>query len=597
MLAAVHPGAAAGTFVRALHPTQELAEKVRSAMHRCCLFQCRGYWKGQLEALPPAELRQVIEWIGEREESLEPLAPFLSVEQLQGLTQLRSAQSMLKEAETYLNGHSHITPTLKTRLLNLLEIVITFIESIVASFGIGDFFKPSENSLHAEFKAQKIMMLLSWFTMLTGLLAPLIGAEMVAWIVGGTLLIIAGLSLLLPYIRVAPTQLPEGENWSKLLREGKLHAVQGRRECLDQIARALAAGTRVKTHPMLIGKSGVGKTETIKALVQAIERGDYPALKGKQVIYFNTATLVQHQEMFGGGNKILSRISEEMGRHREKYILVFDEIHYALKEKEGSAIGEQLKTMLDPGNENFPYVIGVTTEQEYDRDIYGNHAAFARRFKLIPISNPQPHETLEILSNTLLQYAKETLVDPGALSHLLEKTTQLYPEAPQPYTAQKILMKCIQATSEGQRSPLERRVAALRSQLESLYAQAAVAPTDPHSAATLEAQLHLLETQLSQEKGALSRLFQLKQQLADTKRKTMQKVIQAAHSSNLTPLYLLNNFQLPLLETRLRREATRLGVHAAITAPLIDQMIAEETANDIRLRGQEEFVARIGPHA
>ena len=115
--------------------------------------------------------------------------------------------------------------------------------------------------MHSQMKGQKVMMLIGLFSLLSAVLIPVLGPALGGMIVGGALLGIAALSLIYPYSRPAPTFLPLAQNWTQLYEKGQLPVVSGRKESVDEIAATLIGGKGVKMHPMLIGKSGVGKTE------------------------------------------------------------------------------------------------------------------------------------------------------------------------------------------------------------------------------------------------------------------------------------------------------------------------------------------------
>src|SRR5205085_1295374 len=151
-------------------------------------------------------------------------------------------------------------------------------------------------------------------------------------------------------IKPKTTHLPaNAENWTKQVQNGGFVA-QGRKESLDEIANII----KMNRHAILVGPSRVGKSLTAKAFAQAVERGDYPELKGKVVFRINTTDIVGQKASFlGGGNNILNKISAAMGRHRDDIILVLDEIHMACKNNE--KIADQLKTFLDEAGE-FPHV-------------------------------------------------------------------------------------------------------------------------------------------------------------------------------------------------------------------------------------------------
>ena len=156
------------------------------------------------------------------------------------------------------------------------------------------------------------------------------------------------------------------------------------------------------------------------AFAQAVERGDYPELKGKKVFYINTTALIGERNgpsVFTGGS-VLKRISDAMGVNRKDIILVLDEIHNACKENSKAA--DQLKTYIDEGGD-FPHVIGITTDEEYESYVKKN-TAFSLRFDPVKIQNTSEDETLKILSDTLLQSSVKPLLE--------ENSDSMHSEAP-----------------------------------------------------------------------------------------------------------------------------------------------------------------------
>ncbi|MCH9625090.1 MAG: hypothetical protein S4CHLAM123_02570 [Chlamydiales bacterium] len=394
------------------------------------------------------ELKDLFEKMSHVEHSQDPfkllyqIAAALPVEKLESILQLQDqnllehAKKSLGEAKYYFETTEVMTPSVKAKLSLFVDKSLSVLDTVIATFGIGDLFDPVEDEFLTSMRSQKIFMLISLFTILTSTLLPLLGVTAGSSIVGSVLILFAAVSVLWPKIKPLPSHLPLSENWSLQAKAKKLNALMGRKEPLRKIAEAL---TNHK-HPLLIGPSGIGKTQTVEAFVQALEKGEYPELTGKKVFYFNTANIVTNQGALGSGNKSLQKISAAMGRHRDNCILVLDEIHTAYQAKESTAIGDQLKTYLDQKPEgSFPHVIGLTTEEEYLRDIYTEHSAGDRRFEVINITSTSSEETLTILNAQILQEAPDALLSPGALEYLLEKTR----EAAQPLTARKLLSKCI----------------------------------------------------------------------------------------------------------------------------------------------------------
>ncbi|MES2273959.1 MAG: AAA family ATPase [Chlamydiota bacterium] len=601
------------------------SQKVIQAVRSRWSFLNRSMLQREIADLNSNELKQLLDAVvlEIKPEEVERFGAMVSLEALQNAVRiqypehvngLQSAKQCFHEAKYFLEiVDSKTAPTLKSRLVQVLNVLIAIVESILTAFGVADFFKPPENSGEGEFKSQKIMLLLTLFSLLSTLLLPILGAALVGMIVGSSLLAIAALSILYPYFKPPASKLPRAENWTQQLNQGNLFVADGRKGTLDEIAQTLIASKEVKTHVMLIGKTGIGKTETAKAFVQAVERGDYPELKGKQIFYLNAADLLSETE-FSGANKILSQLSEAMGRHREKMILVIDEIHMVCQKRENVVLSDQLKTFLDPGKENFPYVIGITTEEEYFREIHANQAAFARRFKRIPIENTGDAETLKILSNAFLRQAPKTLLEQGALQMLLQKTKVAFGEqAAQPGASLKILSQCIKQTSNSQKLPLQIRIERMREHLQTIYSQGVVGqgngllPYGRENLAPLEQQLKQLEADFQVEKEKLLLLDQARGKLADVKIATFRTIFKTsklglnalseADKKQLGTYLIQSHFQAPLLEAKIRKEARLLGAKTIVDEALIDEVIAEELENEARaheviLRGRAQIAAR-----
>jgi MoxR-like ATPase len=488
---------------------------------------------------------------------------------------LHAANGMAHQAQSYLAIRENLPPSIQTKLLAIRDTLVAILDSIFQAFGISDFFEVQENKFEGDFKFQKIMMLLSLFTLLTATLLPMLGVTMGTSIVGGTLLVIAVMSVLWPRIRPLPTRIQEGENWSKQAREGRLRAPGGRDEEVKKIAQALIN----KQHPLLLGRSGVGKTETVKAFVQALEAGDFPELRGKTVFYFDTANLVMNKELFGG-NKILKRISETIGRHRNDCILVFDEIHMAYQDNKNSAIGAQLKIFLDEKEGNFPYVIGLTTREEYYRDIYKANAAGDRRFEKIDISSTSPEATLAILNQFLIKRAPDALVAPGALEYLVEKTK----DQPQPITARKILSSALSKREHLATLPKSKEAGEISARLNEIYSAKAVqggdsCATDEESAQQLERRLAQLQSELKEEQEKLQQFVRTKNNLANAREAKFRSALGAPQSKKLSELLLLKYFFESALEQEVQAQAKDLDAKVVIDQQLIDDVLKEEEEN------------------
>lgn len=500
---------------------------------------------------------------------------------------LSDAKDKLSIAKAFLEKtKGPVSPTIKSQLFYCLDTLAYVLENILITFGVSELFKPADNEFHGKMKGQKIMTLIYFASFLTTILTAFLAPPLVSLLVGGTLLIIAVLSLIYPKIKPMPGELPQGKNFSRMCRMGELKAVEGRKKTLDEIAKTLIESRSVKKHPLLIGKSGIGKTKTVEAFAKAIERGDYPELKGKQVFYFSTGDLVNQSEMFSSGNNILHKINEAMGRHRENIILVFDEIHEACKEKsETAAMSEQLKTMLDPGPQKFPYVITMTTVEEKEQYIKG---AFARRLKPITIENTDPAETLEILNNVLIEEAPEALIEKNVLQYLAEKSRRVFAaHNKEPADSLTILTRCIQYVAKTQKTSLEAKVETVKQQVRgaktAISANGIFSLPDPvlsANLASLQKSLMTLEALLKKEKKDLKEVFQERDALLAMKKKVCQIFSKTSLSSKdkkeLNLAMLFTYVLASSMEQKLIAKAKALGADIVIDKQLVDKAIEEE---------------------
>lgn len=561
----------------------------------------------QLKEVKPIELNKILNCyflemveencIQDPVQFLDRLADIIPFESLQEAVKdnvedaLKEAQGMLEEAQFYLQMSKEKTsPGIRVRLVAILDGIISIIESIITAFGIGDFFKPAESDLHADFKSQKIMMLMSLFSMITTTILPLLGAATGGLIIGGTLLAIAALSAIWPWIKPKPIHLPaNAENWTKQV-QSKSFVAQGRKESLDEIAAIL----KMNRHAILVGPSRVGKSLTAKAFAQAIERGDYPELKGKTVFRINTTDLLDQQaSLLGGGNNILNKISAAMGRHRNEIILVLDEIHMACKNDE--KIADQLKTFLDEGGE-FPHVIGITTEKEYDAHVKENHA-FSLRFDRVNIKNTSPDETLKILSDHLLRNSSKPIIQEGVLNNIYDKSCEVE-DAPQPAASLKLLKQCIHRTEKTQQSQTEKKITKISNKILSLRSQAAASRGRKKEAGTqiakLKQEMAELQEALNKEKKELDKLFKSKELLDRVTKETYSLVLKISATAQtalnsktekqLKMFLFLHEFLYRSLESHIRGTSEKLGMKMIIDQNLIeeDEAVAanEEPATD-----------------
>lgn len=511
--------------------------------------------------------------------TLERLAPLVRHKNLNGLEKLKEAKLLFQQARYAIESKSSLSNPLKDVLLDIFYAFISAIEALITAFGIGTICQPTESEIQGSFKAQQMIMLLQFFAMITTMLLPLLGVEQGAYIIGGTFLGISALSVLYPYIRPMPVFLTSiAKHWNKEIRTGKV-VPEARPEKVKEMRDILARGN----HVMLKGLSRTGKTFTARELAQAVERGDFPEFEGYQFFYINTADLINQGASFmGGGNEALKKISDAMGRHRNKIVLVIDEIHNACKKSEN--VAGQLLTYLDQGG-LFPHVIGITTDAEYAAVI--QNSPFDNRFEKVTICNTEVDETMQVLADTVLKSSAQPIVKGDVFMHLWERTK----DKPQPYTAERFLGKAISLAAANQPTPAQKQMMRLEKQLKATAAKGAASTgAKAVSLTDLEKELTRIQGVVKKEalvQGELIRAKALFVQLRAKKDKEILKVhtlvteeratVYPTHFGVYKLALLLHDFLEKAVLAKIEHLSQKLGIQTIVDASLLDKVLVAET--------------------
>ena len=205
-----------------------------------------------------------------------------------------------------------------------------------------------------------------------------------------------------------------------LARAGKIDPVIGRKHEIARVIEILSR--RTKNNPVLIGKSGVGKTAIADELANLIVSGDVPSiLEGKRVLSLDLSGLVAGTKYRGEFEKRLKALTDEIVASERNIILFIDEIHTLAEAGEASGAidaADILKPALARGDLQ---VIGATTLEEYKKYVEKD-TTLERRFQPIVITEPSKEDTLEILKGIRPRYEKHHHIDitDGALEKAIE---------------------------------------------------------------------------------------------------------------------------------------------------------------------------------
>ena len=186
-----------------------------------------------------------------------------------------------------------------------------------------------------------------------------------------------------------------GRDLTDAARRGQLDPVIGRDEELARLIQIL--GRKTKNNPVLIGKSGVGKTAIVEGLALRIADGAVPpGLQGKRVVSLDLASMLAGARIRGEFEERLKSALALLAVSKGEFLLLIDGLHMIVGTGGGDGgmdVSNMLKPMLARGELR---LIGASTPEEYRKHVEKD-AALERQFQPVYVEPPSVPDTMEIL--------------------------------------------------------------------------------------------------------------------------------------------------------------------------------------------------------
>ena len=308
--------------------------------------------------------------------------------------------------------------------------------------------------------------------------------------------------------------------------KGKLDPVIGRDDEIRRVLQILSR--RTKNNPILVGEPGVGKTAISEGIATKIVNGEVPEnLKSRKVFSLDMGALIAGAKYQGEFEERLKGVVKEVVESDGEIILFIDEIHTLVGAGRSSGAMDAsniLKPALARGELR---TIGSTTLDEYQK-YFEQDKALERRFQKVMVDEPSPAESIAILRGLKERYENhhkvsiedDALIAAVNLSHryisnrfLPDKAIDLVDEA-----ASKLRLEMNSVPEPI--DDLNARIRQLEIEKEAIKREGTSLKSEKLDTELSEAKAKKaeLEKRWNEEKGIVTELNNLRQQIEDLKR-------------------------------------------------------------------------------
>lgn len=374
-------------------------------------------------------------------------------------------------------------------------------------------------------------------------------------------------------------------NLNEAAAKGKLDPVIGRDEEIRRVLQILSR--RTKNNPILVGEPGVGKTAISEGIASKIVNGEVPEnLKSRTVYSLDMGALIAGAKYQGEFEERLKGVVKEVVDSDGEIILFIDEIHTLVGAGRSSGAMDAsniLKPALARGELR---TIGSTTLDEYQK-YFEQDKALERRFQKVMVDEPSPAESIAILRGLKERYENhhkvaiedDALIAAVNLSHryinnrfLPDKAIDLVDEA-----ASKLRLEMNSVPEPI--DDLNSRIRQLQIEKEAIKREGTSLKSEKidEELKTAKAELANLTSKWNEEKGIVTELTRLRQQIEDDKREATI----AERNGNFGKVAELRYGKIAEEKKRIEELSAK---QAAIKDPIITESVTPEDIAEVVAR-------------
>lgn len=207
----------------------------------------------------------------------------------------------------------------------------------------------------------------------------------------------------------------------------------------DDILSEIEKAFKKKKGVILVGDPGVGKSSIPPSLIDQIEKGRKCTFIKNPQLFACCASKFKTESY---ESPTFDTIAERFKRYNEQVIFFFDEFHSML-DAQGPNEKSQ-KDAIKPFADEFRYIIGATTKQEYDTFVKDIPTLMGRRFVKVDVGVLEDKQIHMILDQYLKTRYPKIAYDENVLNYIIDNATKSNPKTSKIDAAQTLLNLAIE---------------------------------------------------------------------------------------------------------------------------------------------------------